>query len=76
MFNILFGIIIFLPDLFYIYNDLYYTSYADDTTPYICRQNYAEAIKFFEVTINSIFAWFKQNKLVANSGKSHFFISP
>ena len=69
-------IFFFLLDLFYIYNDLDYASYADDTTPYVCRQNYAEAIEFLELTINNIFAWFKKNGLVANSGKSHFLVSP
>ena len=64
--NILFGVlqrpilcpilfIILLPDLFYIYNDLDYASYADDTTPYVCTDKYAEAIEFLEPTINNIF---------------------
>ena len=66
--------IIFLSDLFYIYNNIDYANYADDTTPYVCRQNYAEAIEFLEPTINNIFAWFKNNGLVANSGKSHFWL--
>ena len=53
-----------------------YASYANDTTPYVCKQNYAEAIEFLELTINSIFSWFKNNGLVVNSGKSHFLVSP
>ena len=48
---------------------------ADDTTPYVCRQNYAEVIEFSELTINKIFAWFKNNGLAANSSKSHFLVS-
>ena len=68
--------IIFLSELFYIYNDLDYASYDDDTTPYVCRQNYAEGIEFLEPTINNICSWFKNNGLVANSGKSHFLVSP
>ena len=44
-------------------------------TPYVCRQNNAEAIEFLEPTINNIFACFKINGLVANSGKSHFLVS-
>ena len=48
---------------------------AGDTTPYVCRENYAEAIEFLEPTINNIFAWFKNNGLVANSGISHFLVS-
>ena len=54
-----------------------YVNYADDTTPYVCRQNYGdEAIEFLEPTINNVFDWFKYNGLVANSGKSHFLVSP
>ena len=85
--NVLFGVpqgsilvpilfIIFLSDLFYIYNDLDYANYADDTTTYVCRQNYAEAIEFLEPTINNIFAWLKKNGLLENSGKSHFLVNP
>ena len=69
--NILFGVpqgsilgpiilIYFLSYLFYIYNDLDYANYADDTTPYVYGQNYAEAIEFLEPTINNIFAWLKK----------------
>ena len=65
-----------MSDLFYIYKDVDFANYADDTTPYVCRQNSAEVIEFLEPTINNIFAWFKNNGLVANSGKSHFLVSP
>ena len=34
------------------------------------------AIEFLEPTINNIFAWFKNNGLVANSGKRHFLVIP
>ena len=54
-------VIIFLSDMFYICYNLEYASFADDTTPYVCRQNYAEP------TINNIFALFKNNGLIANS---------
>ena len=59
--------IIILSYLFYIYNDLDYVSYVNG-------QNYAEAIEILEQTMNSIFARFKYNGIVANSGKSHFWL--
>ena len=85
--NMLFGVpqgsilgpilfIFFFSDLFYIYNHLDYKGYADDTTPYVCRPNSAKVIEFLEPTINNIFAWFESNRLVANSDKSHFLVSP
>ena len=40
------------------------------------QEYYVEAIEFLEPTINSIFAWFKNNELVANSGKNYFLVSP
>ena len=58
--------IIFLSDLFYICNDLDYASYVDDTNPYICRQNYAEAIEFLKQTISISLLGSKKNGLVAN----------
>ena len=36
----------------------------------------AEVIDFLEPTINNVFSWFKNNGLVANSGKSQFLVSP
>ena len=55
---------------------MYYTSDTDDTTRYLCRQNCAKAIEFLELTIHNIFTCFKQNRLVANSDRSSFLISP
>ena len=43
--------------------------------PYVCRQSYAEAIESLEPTISNISAWFKNNRLVVNPGKSHFLVS-
>ena len=54
-----------------------YASYADDTTQYVCRQNYAaRTVEFLELAIKNMFAWFKHDGLVANSGKSDFLGSP
>ena len=51
-----------------------YASYAEDTTPYVWRQHFPEAIEFLEPYVSNIFARFKNNGLAANSGKSHFLV--
>ena len=85
--NILFGIpqgsilglllfLIFIADLFYLNYDLNFASYADDTTPYICGQDFSSIINVLEPNVNTLFNWFRQNGLIANSSKSHFLTSP
>ena len=68
--------LIFIADLFYVNYDLDFASYADDTTPYICGQDFSSVINVLEPNVNTLFNWFRQNGLIANSSKSHFLTSP
>ena len=63
---------IFIADLFYSNYDLDFESYADDTTPYICGQDFSSIIKVLEPNVTKRFNWFQQNGLMTNSGKSYF----
>ena len=56
--------------------DLDFASHADDTTPYIRGQDFSSIINFLEPNVNTLFNWFRQNGLIANSSKSHILISP
>ena len=55
--NILFGVPqgTILGTILFIIFFYFIIFYADDTTPYVCGQNYAEAIEFLEPTMNNIF---------------------
>ena len=50
--------LIFVADLFYLNYDLDYSSYTDDTTPYICRQDFRCIVKVLEPNVNELFNWF------------------
>ena len=67
---------IFIAGLFYLNCDLDFASYAGDTTPYICGQDFSSIINVLESNFNTLFNWFRQNGIIANSGKSHFLTSP
>ena len=68
--------LIFIADLFYLNYDLDFASYADDTTPYICEQDFSSINNVLEPNVNTLFNWFRQDFLMANSGKSQFLTSP
>ena len=87
----MFDYIIWCPTLFYFgasfISDIYCRSFlfelwsrfcklCYDTTPYICGQDFSSIINVLEPNVNTLFNWFRQNGLIANSGKSHFLISP
>lgn len=59
-----------ITDIFYINYNL---DYASDTTPYHCRFNFPKTIDFLEPNIQK--NRFQQNRLTANSGKSHFLLA-
>ena len=68
--------LIFIADLFYLNYDLDFASYANNTTPYICGQDFSSIINVLEPNVNTLFNWFRQNGLIANSGKNHFLTIP
>ena len=70
---------IFGPLLFYIYMcDLFLCdcetiiiNYVDDTTLYACEPNMDLVLSKLEKDTSTVFKWFQNNYLKANSGKSH-----
>ena len=66
---------IYLCDLFFIMEGCDITNYADDTTPYLCRDNISSVIKDVKGVADTLFRWFSQNMLMANANKSHLLLS-
>ena len=67
--------LIFIADIFYLNYDLDFASYVDETTPYICGQDFSSIINVLETNVSTLFNWFQQNGLIANSCKSRFLTS-
>ena len=62
----------FLCDLFLIMENIDIASYADDNTPYTTGNSVKEVIQKLENTAKTLFQWFSDNQMKANSDKCHF----
>ena len=51
---------------FSILNNVTFTSYADDNTPYVVRDGVIQVIESLKETSNELFCWFANNQLKAN----------
>ena len=68
--------IIYICDLFIVNKDVNFSSYADDTTPFITGISFEQIIPKLESILSDISQWFMNNNLKANAGKFHLFLSP
>ena len=66
---------IFLCDLLFIMNDVDFTTYADDNTPFFVDNNLDEVIFKLQGASKTIFPWFADNQMKANTDKGHFICS-
>ena len=64
-----------MADLFFIVKDIDIASYEDDTTPFIVEDNIETLIASLEEACNTLFVWFKNNRLKSNPDKCHALIS-
>ena len=67
---------IYICDLFIVNKDDSFSSYADDTTPFITGMSFEQIIPKLESILSDISQWFMNNNLKANAGKFHLFLSP
>ena len=75
-FSVLFLFIIYICDRFIVNKDVNFSSYADDTTPFIPGMSFEKIISELESISSEISQWFMNNNLKANTGKFHLFLSP
>ena len=62
---------IYMCDLFLCDCETNIINYADDTTLYACEPNMDLVLSKLEKDTSTVFTWFQNNYLKANSGKSH-----
>ena len=65
---------IFLVNLFFEVKDIDIASYADDSTPFIVKNNIDHVIASLEQVSDALFNWFKNNRLKNNVNKCHVFV--
>ena len=65
-----------LGQLFIVNKDVRFSSYADDTTPFITGMSSEQIIPKLESILSDISQWFMNNNLKPNAGKFHLFFSP
>ena len=66
---------IFLCDLFLEHEECCFTTYADDTTPYVVANNTVEVIENVTNVTQKLFTWFANDQMKANHDKCHLLLS-
>ena len=64
-----------LEDLFFILNDIYIASYADDDVLYVVAGDINGVIRSLEKSSKALFDWFKNNLLKTSADKCRLFVS-
>ena len=67
---------IFIKDIFLFVKHTKITNYADDNTPYLCRNNADDVIKDLKYDANILINWLNNNLLKINAHKSHVLMVP
>ena len=57
----------YICELFVVNKDVNFSSYADDTTPFITGMSFGQIIPELESILSDISQWFIKNNLKANS---------
>ena len=62
---------IFMCDMFLVLNTTYFAGYANDSTPFVVRDNIADVIKALEQIGENLVNWFSNNKMKLNTNKCY-----
>ena len=62
---------IFMCDMFLVLNTTYFAGYANDSTPFVVRDNIADVIKALEQIGENLVNWFSSNKMKRNTNKCY-----
>ena len=62
-------------DLLIIIDTTYFSSYADDNTPYLIKNTVTEVLQELETVSKKLFIWLSENEMMANVGKCYLLLS-
>jgi hypothetical protein len=63
--------IIYISDMFLIIENVDFSSYADDNSPFVVGKNFEEVKHMLENISEKLFDWFNSNQLKSNAEKCH-----
>ena len=66
---------IFIYDMFLILNTTYFAGYADDSTPFLVRDNITDVIKTLELIGGNLVNLFSNNGMELNIDKRHLLLN-
>ena len=61
--------------MFLILNTTYFTGFADDSTPFVVRDNIADVIKALEEIGENLVNWFPNNEMNLNTYICHLLLN-
>ena len=66
---------VYINDIFFLIKNTDIANYADDNTPFACKDNIDNVIQILETDTKTLFKWYRDNCMKPNADKCHMLLS-